>query len=298
MIDSESLVYFDAKETWFPSPYAPKNMQSGQRSWYHQRIIGSRSLLITAGDSWTWGDSLNPGRTTGPLFREYNEHRLEHVYGTVLSRKLGTDHINLARSDASNLDILKYLARILPAVHDRYDRIFAVITLTENYRERLDIDPGTKHKTLTQYLRDLELAMLQQYLELLHSYPKLHSLLARNFTHSFDHDHAQLRKICVDQIWADVLAAEQNIGPYPNQLRILSMASYANLECHIDSVDSTLLDMWSPELEEMFCATIDANAWLEKSELNYKIATKHPNEHAHAIWADYLYQAIHDKYLV
>ena len=31
---------------------------NSKRSWYHESCINSDRLLITCGDSWTWGDAL------------------------------------------------------------------------------------------------------------------------------------------------------------------------------------------------------------------------------------------------
>lgn len=70
------------------------------------------NLLITIGDSWTWGDSL------GDLSVDY---RSKHVYGRYLSKDLDCDWINYGWCGAGNNTILSVLDRlILRFVIDNY----------------------------------------------------------------------------------------------------------------------------------------------------------------------------------
>jgi hypothetical protein len=296
MMTGPSLVSLTPEETAFASPYAPWGMKSGQRSWYHERTQGRVNLLITAGDSWTWGDSLNPKRHNSHVYREYHVHRKQHIYGTLLAEKLKSDHINLARSDASNLDILSYLARVMPAVRRQYQKIFVVVTLTENHRETLTIDNGCNYSSLQQLMCDQERHMMQQFVNLLADSPNVSAVLARNFTHSFLSNIEEFRALHADRAWVDLLAERQDIGPYPTPLRVLTMSSYANLENAIYNASGDLIDTWDGELKQLFQQTLAASAWLDRSSLNYNMATRHPTEDAHQIWADYLYRALADKY--
>jgi hypothetical protein len=295
MMTGPSLVSLTPEETAFASPYAPWGMKSGQRSWYHEHAQGRENLLITAGDSWTWGDSLNPKRLSR-LYREYHAHRKQHIYGTLLAEKLKSDHINLARSDASNLDILSYLARVVPEVLSRYKKIFVVVTLTENHRETLTIDHGRHWTSLQQLMCDQERHMMQQFVHLLAESPNVMTVLARNFTHSFLPNMEEFRAFHADRAWIDLLAERQDIGPYPTPLRVLTMSSYTNLENAIYNACGNLIDTWDGELKQLFQQTLVASAWLDRSNLNYSMATRHPTEDAHQIWADYLYQTLADKY--
>lgn len=68
-------------------------------------------LVITVGDSWTWGDSL------GDVSVRY---RSDHVYGKYLSEYLDSDWINYGFCGGSNNNILKALNLILQNVLDDY----------------------------------------------------------------------------------------------------------------------------------------------------------------------------------
>ena len=105
------------------------------RSWYHESTIDSQHLLITAGDSWTWGDSL--GQTTLE-FDDY-KYRTEHIYGTQLSRLLESDFVNVGLPGRSNLNIVEHVNLVLTNLKRQYDSIQVVFTLTEVGREILDV---------------------------------------------------------------------------------------------------------------------------------------------------------------
>lgn len=71
----------------------------------------SNDLLITIGDSWTWGDSL------GDLSIKY---RSKHLYGRYLSEQFKCDWINYGFCGAGNNKILEALDLILQCILDDY----------------------------------------------------------------------------------------------------------------------------------------------------------------------------------
>ena len=297
-MNCSSIIDLPRDETLFASPYAPWGMKSGQRSWYYENLQGRSQLLITAGDSWTWGDSLNPKQSRDKLYREYHGHRQKHIYGTLLAEKLQTDHINLARSDAGNLDILAYLKRVLPMVLQKYKRTFVVVTLTENHREQLALDNVSPPYDLPQLMCDLEYRMMSQFMELFSLSNTVCAVLARNFTHSFESNLVRFAPIHADRTWVELLAEQQDIGGYPEPLRVLTMSSYANIENAIYDSSTNLLDIWNNDVKVLWMQTLAATSWLDRSRLNYPTATRHPTEEAHKIWADYLHGYITDKYFL
>lgn len=101
------------------------------RLWYHERTINSDTLTIAVGDSWTWGDSL--GKTTV----EYDDfdHRVNHIYGSLIAKKLNSDFINIGLPGRSNLYILTFLDQVLNSLTKPYKTIRVFFTLTESGRE-------------------------------------------------------------------------------------------------------------------------------------------------------------------
>jgi hypothetical protein len=99
----------------------------------HYRSVNSEQLLITVGDSWTYGDSL--GQTRVRDGRDDPEHRLSHVYGSLIAEELKADWINLALPGISNNMMCTWLAQLLSRhVHGK-DTV-CVITLTESGSSR------------------------------------------------------------------------------------------------------------------------------------------------------------------
>lgn len=79
--------------------FMPANIRN---SWYNEdtnvyNFISRNSdrLLVTVGDSWTWGSDISENNKD-------DDFRVKHVYGNVLSEKLGYDWLNLALCAQSN----------------------------------------------------------------------------------------------------------------------------------------------------------------------------------------------------
>jgi hypothetical protein len=104
---------------------------NNNRLWYHELNRNSNTLLITVGDSWTWGDSL--GKTT-PKFDDY-DYRTTHIYGHILSDRLSSDFINVGLPGGSNFYILLHLELVLASLKKKYKNVKLVFTLTESGRE-------------------------------------------------------------------------------------------------------------------------------------------------------------------
>ena len=88
----------------------------------------SQELLVTIGDSWTWGDDITPSNN--------DTVRLEKVFGNLVSTAINSDWLNLGQCGSGNFWLVskvKELAKIIPTLH--YKRIYVVCTLTEIGRE-------------------------------------------------------------------------------------------------------------------------------------------------------------------
>jgi hypothetical protein len=84
----------------------------------------SDSLVVTIGDSWTWGSDIS--------IDDNEDIRLSCVYGRLISDKLGSDWFNLSQPGAGNFwiaDRAEELSKIIPQLE--YKKIIVVCTLTE-----------------------------------------------------------------------------------------------------------------------------------------------------------------------
>jgi len=106
-------------------------------------------LLITSGDSWTYGDSL--GKTKVRLGIDDTGYRLDHVYGRIISNELDRDWINLALPGISNSLLLRWLDKLLSEIQG-YNDIICSINLTETGRHE-DLHSIAKDRSMHDNLR-------------------------------------------------------------------------------------------------------------------------------------------------
>lgn len=262
--------------------------QDIKKNWYHENLIGSDELLICIGDSWTWGDSLKEDPVT---------YRTDNIYGAVLAKKLNTDFINIARCGCSNIEMHDWALWILPRVAE-YKKVYLVITLTENGRE-LTFDPiwtnrCSEPQTLEEFHREYEYHMFRSFQQDLAEYSNVQVIIGRNFTYSFD-TNQRLLSGHLDKTWVDILAEHQDLGEYsyPDNLRLLSQMSLNPLIRHFKKLG--LYNNLKLEFFDTFVGMEEAIEWFDQSKFNFKLATRHPTEPGHALWAEYLYQQINHK---
>ena len=108
---------------------------------FHSRH--SNTLVVTVGDSWTWGQCLggyneiktykdHDWQTINGLVTNVNADRLNNAYGNLLSQQLNSDWLNLAFPGWSNVhmsQVVQNLGKVIPSLH--YSNIFVIVTLTE-----------------------------------------------------------------------------------------------------------------------------------------------------------------------
>jgi len=261
-----------------------------RRNWLHESIHNKDSLLIVAGDSWTWGDSLGGIDVDKGIYDSLD--RIKKIYGTLLANRLNFDLINLGICGGSNVQIFDGVKFLLNSVNKDYKEITVVITLTENGREaygdRLWVPD--EQDTLEEYLSVYEKNMFNSFVELTNQFTDVKFLIARNFTYSFEENCNILGDILVKKNWVDCLAEYQNKLNYPSDVRFTSHIALIPLHKLLKEVK--LYNKYKFEFMSLYASSELAVTWLEQSKLNYQKATKHPNELGHEIWSNYLYNII------
>jgi len=266
-----------------------------QRIWYFENISKNNTLLITVGDSWTWGDSL--GKTSvDPLVDDY-EHRTTHIYGSLLATRLNADHVNIAIPGGTNIFMHEHLIEFLPHVVKRYEKIYVIVTLTEICREII-VDPLWnsiyEFNTLNQMLQAYEENMFNAYsTNLINRWPEVTFLIGRNFTESFSENIHIIKNSHLEKTWVEQLAVSQDITSYPQNVRFLTGMALSPLITHIKQINK--FSLFKQELFDYYAVCLSAIDWLDKSVHNYNKASRHPTESGHQIWADYLYNIIKQK---
>lgn len=272
------------------------------RFWYHENLRDKDTLIVTVGDSWTWGDGLHgiDGSLSsgGPID---HPKRTTSIYGWLLAEKLDADFVNMGYCAGSNRWMIDTLERFLKQLPLTYSKIYIIVTLTENHRElNKTVAHWPKYSTfpyiptiqgelnLNLFFKEYEANMFLRLKSVIDAFPNITFLVGRNFTYSHEENIPILGSIHLSKTWVDCLVEKQNcIVDYPKNLRVLTLMSYGPLEEHLKDMP-VYKDAVEPHMTDSF----NAIEWLMNSEFNYKKATKHPTEEGHRIWADYLYEQL------
>lgn len=266
--------------------YDPARMETF-RQWYTEDINGAETLLITVGDSWTWGDHL--GNIDWDRASD-DPCRLQQIYGRLLADKLQADWVNLARPGCSNYWMLEKLQDIHPFIkNSTYKKIYLVITLTEDLREaeytrRIEVIPvyqkfweeSNSIKTFLQSVENYLFDNLQNYFDSVDVIP----VVSRAFTDSW-----QTRPWLLDKTWCDVIQDNFNFANYQRPVPFIGQMSINPL------TNKFISQTPDRKLEFLDIMELVGTRWkfLGASTYNLKGSTCHPNPAGHQLWADYLY---------
>jgi hypothetical protein len=267
--------------------------------WLHEENQNNETLLITVGDSWTWGDHL--GKIN--WIDIYDDPvRLHTVYGKKLSEKLKADWILLARPGCSNywmLDKLKLFANQIKLLKSKYRRIIITVVLTEdfrefNYHEELvyflpyySLIADTKD--LFNFLSRAENLLIKNFQEVLNDIEVEH-YITRAFT-DFWPENKNLYKEILDQTWCDVFQDEVKFDRYHKVVPFIGQMAIGGITKLIDSCtyQKNIMKNNFIEIEEKITARYN---FFDASWYNIKGSSWHPNDMGHQRFAEYLFEKI------
>lgn len=261
---------------------------------YHAEINNKDVLIVTFGDSWTWGTSIEPAVRT------------QHVYGSQLKQALDADWINIGCEGWSNSFVLEHLDFVLTLLENSaYKRIYFVVTLTENGRD-LTTFPHFKYdykklydqiglgdefyETLLQECEQFWIRQIGRALDRMDG--RYHMILGQNFAwhtavvNQFS-GHSQVT--CLDLNWIECLADAQQLE---RPIRTILVSGW------IFHQISTVHDLLSTNNQEPFEykqwalpyieKANQVNQWLDVNAEDLDLVAKHPLKRGHAVWADYI----------
>jgi hypothetical protein len=261
-----------------------------ERSWLHENISNKDVLLISVGDSWTWGDSLFDIDISTPNYD--NPNRVTHIYGAKLAKLLNADFVNVGECGGNNYDMLQRLSKLLKYNDKKYKKIYVVVTLTENCRELTRAKKSiwaTRSDSFHDFLFSYERKMFLSFKSVFEDYPDVKFLIGRNFTYSFNQNVEDMKKYHLGKTWVDIINDQVN-AYYPKDIRFLSSMAIKPLESFMRQhgfFDAMIEDMM---LE--FEKASKAIEWLDASPYNHKKATRHPTVEGHELWANYLHEQL------
>lgn len=272
------------------------------RRWYHEENNGSNNLLITIGDSWTWGDHL------GSINWEtvYDDPiRLESVYGKKLSKQLDTDWVLIANPGCSNywmLSKLRLISSQIKELKNKYKNIYIIVTLTEDLRECSNraewqyvadyYSMMINSTNLENFLIKIEKKLFLEFKELFDDL-KVTCKITRAFTDIWPNNKECIRNYLLDKTWCDVFQDEVQFDRYYRVVPFIGQMAIQPLnDIYISKLQGTQATTFKNDfinLEEKLRARWN---FLGESKYNLKGSTYHPSIEGHAVYANYLYKAL------
>ena len=273
-------------------------------NWLLEKKSNKSKLIICYGDSWTWGDSL--GNTSAATRVDDIEFRSNNIYANWLANDADADFVNCAIPGIFNFWIHDRLQILLnhdiQRLSEQYKKIVIVVTLTElgrdftldRYQQEFNNFYNWKNNNNVEEL--LIQAERFDFLKLKDIQSKLpdncNMLVGRNFTNTFD-QNLNIVDNLLSKNWAQVIFEAQGFEYY-NNVRIMSFGIYEFDQFIVkEKLNSLEYKRWmNSVILPLGKKQIDL---LEKSQYNYKKATKHPTPQGHKLWANYLLNYITQK---
>ena len=249
-----------------------------ERSLIHEDITQQSTLLVTVGDSWTWGMGL-AGIT--PMSHADHPDRLNLVYGYHLKESIGScDWINLGYPGTGNRWIIDSALRfqhIQPTAN--YKKIIVSVGLTDIARDIVQTDA---HKNTTLTFRQLAEQMEKEQLlalKALEQNPNITLIVGRNFTSTFDNNKTIIKNHLPDR-WIDVNKSSWN--PEYNLPDFFTLMLPDGLPANEKqwAVDTAM---------PLSNSIID---FLNQCPLHFHTHSDHPTAQSHILWAEYVYNYV------
>lgn len=248
---------------------------------FDQCVSGKRNLLVTVGDSWTFGGSLwylvPYAQHLGP---QVNEFRLNNIFGNQLRQELDADWFNISLPYMNNHWMAQQLVNLnsaLPLLD--YDKIYVVVTLTEVARELdnaglFNYYVGAKYDSIqhlvSQISKQIEDKLLSCELD-----SRCQLLVSRTY---IDNSYPSLDSRMLPMSWLEVLLDKQlQDNCYFIGTRVINSVK----ESLTNNSAAALLDVM-PGIENRLNALASSKYNIQKEHY------RHPTPEGHKKWADYI----------
>jgi len=262
------------------------------RQWYEEDIQQRDRLVVTVGDSWTWGDHLG----TIDWNKNINDPiRLTQIFGRKLADQLNADWVNVALPGCSNYWMLEQLHNLKDhfiRVQDQYQQIDVVVVLTEDLREETNC-PGSplskqystiwdQSNSINNFFIQIEKLLFTKLEDYFSSVPMVRGHITRAFT-----DVQNTSPLLLDKTWCDVIQQYINFNNYQRPIHFIGQMA-------INPLQNKFITTELQKLEFLEITERVGTRWqfLANGEYNMVGSTYHPNPAGHQIWANYLYNKL------
>ena len=286
---------------------------------------GNQTLVVTIGDSWTWGHGLANMSWDGERCVEETSEknlRLEQVYGALVAKNINADFINLSYPGQSNGWIATYFNLFVDwcQTQKQYKKIHVVICMSEVAREWLgEFDVPVDYYDFCKDIFSIEDFLKKQSKKIANEIMKTQAKIEDNRLPievikgvAFVEDNYPKGFITCDKTWQECIFDYANIPYKKNRTYLFQTAVIEKLEWlleynHYYHVDSKKIKNKNPTLPKkrfqgqllQLMDSIDkSNELIYSTSINtYRHETDkgHPTATGHQIWANYIIGKL-DKY--
>ena len=268
----------------------PNDFRRYNHTWFLPR--NSDTLLITAGDSWTFGDSL------GDILETSNDDkpaRLAQVYGKHIADHLNADWYNHGKCAGSNFDIALDVQHRIQSLKTNYKNIYVIVTLTEvgrfGWEDKHLMRLAKPEQDSDLFMKHVEQVEIDRFREL--DMPANATLLlARNFTTSYDETNFGDLNVAPKN-WVQInfeANKDDFILPWDNKVlqlnQILCTGGITKLS--LETCETLQCSDYKDYFIKQFDSSEFLRFWLPNNGLNHNASSCHPTAESHKIWADYL----------
>lgn len=255
----------------------------------------SRKLVVTIGESWTWGDSLGKtchwprGSKDHHLWVDDKEYRLKNTYGGQLADDLQADFLNIAECGRSNLWIAQQLQIFLKNLHTfDYDEIFIAVTLTEVGRDfpREELRPKLADVSCMhdffRVLSTFNCEEIKKSLDMISNITnkKIKIFLGTNFVES-NYPCPEI----FNKSWVELIA-EKLDKKIDTPCYVISSWVYETFTKITEYSKQISREKYLKDMTNILDTAEKRIDFLNESKYNVNTGSKHPTEEGHKIWKE------------
>ena len=268
----------------------------------------SKSLVVTIGDSWTWGADLTQQKTRGTHIDRLvdDDYRIRHMYGNVLAKKINADFLSLGESGAGNWHINKKIEELYAIGPDlAYDRILVISIFTDlgrDFDSHHDIEVDYRSWLLENirsavdyynFLKFVNHQISQRISDTIKKFDKRYQFIfSTNFVDPIGYD--LLADRFLPKTWLEIICAENKIDYTPNKCYMVFPWVIEKFKAVLQMAPELDKSEWLIWINEL---VRDANmraAVCFQDNINFG-PLLHPSAHNHRVWSEYLGEYLNGK---
>ena len=285
----------------FFSPVGPLHSHHEKYTWPYDYVDRkSNTLLVTIGDSWTWGSGIDSVDNDALDFsKEEDKFRVEHLYGNLVAKDKNYNWLNLGFYSAGNqwmANKVFELRALSPLL--QFKEIIVMVNLTSTGRWF-----NTWQDSLTDYKKYFQFNKMLEPMDFENFFIDLNRKVLKDIkllTNSADNIRLLVGTNAIDHFGFDVLT-DQDIIPLP-WYKLLSGTDLGGVFVDMESIK------YLPNVENVLYNSdqklafqkwmMDKISQAERQNImlntmNHVAQDKvHPNYNGHKLWADYILKEI------